>query len=157
MHTKASKWHRHRNIQRVSTITTQLLTIMRPRITIIRRNIITRSASMKRPRSTPRQLRSIASSPTSIRRTLTRTLINDVAAGAAAAVLRPPLEAASGVQGWALVRLTSGYWHRPALTKKAPASGLVRRLTSATGCSGATATVGDRSAGARTAKNKPVN
>ena len=77
---RASKWHRHRNIQRVSTITTQLLTIMRPRITIIRRSTITRSASMKRPRSTPRQLRSIASLPTSIRRTLTPTLINDVTA-----------------------------------------------------------------------------
>jgi hypothetical protein len=41
MHTKASKWHRHRNIQRASTITTQLLTIMRPPITIIRRSTIT--------------------------------------------------------------------------------------------------------------------
>jgi hypothetical protein len=84
---RASKWHRNRNIQRVSTITTQLLTIMQPRITIIRRSTITRSASMKRPRSTPRQLRGTASLPTSIRQTLTRTLINDVTAGAAASRL----------------------------------------------------------------------
>ena len=92
---RASKWHRNRNIQRVSTITTQLLTIMRPRITIIRRSTITRSASMKRPRSTPRQLRSTASLPTSIRQTLTRTLINDVTAGRRQPSLRPPLKAAN--------------------------------------------------------------
>ena len=84
---RASQWHRNRNIQRASTITTRLLTIMRPRITIIRRSTITRSASMKRPRSTPRQLGSTASLPTSIRRTLTRTRINDVhSRGAVAAV-----------------------------------------------------------------------